>query len=153
MTDNVIDNLVVGGPAYNTQSLQKGDSIVSVDGVEVEEEELPAAIIGSDEPGSIVTLRVRRHLDGEEQEVDVVRIESRELADKRRLFELFTAMENHIDDPESCSRTDALKTVDKAITLWTNMEHKVAEKLRGWEERQRGWEERERHRVIAMRGR
>jgi len=169
----------VRGPAYAL--LNKGDLILSVAGAVVEPHDLPAAIIGSDEPGSVVTLRVRRHIsrspmtssqnassqsarrcsagmegeidgdaDTEVVEVEVVRIESRELVDKRRLFELFTAIVTHIHEAESEGFEHALQTVDDAIALWTEMEHEAAERLRVWDERQRKWEERERLRLNAM---
>ena len=171
-TDNMIDNLVVGGPAYQTQRLRKGDLIVAVDGLDVPPEGLPAALIGSDQPGSTVTLRVVRYAssDGrresagesssgrrprlsrelkredavsteESLDVDVIRMESKDMADKARLFELFTDIENHIDDPDSCSQTEALQTVDDAIALWTKMEQKTAQRLREGEEKQRMWED------------
>ena len=54
-----IDNMVVGGSAYNTKELDKGDIILEVDATPVEVEQLHAALVGSDVPGSTVTLRVR----------------------------------------------------------------------------------------------
>jgi C-terminal processing protease CtpA/Prc len=90
-----VDNLVVGGPAYTT-SLEKGDEIVLIDGVGVEVDDMPAAIIGADLPGSIVILTIKKAGSGDMKDVEVVRVESRELADKRRLFELFTDIENLI---------------------------------------------------------
>jgi C-terminal processing protease CtpA/Prc len=86
---------VVGGPAYTT-SLEKGDEIVLIDGVGVELDDMPAAIIGADLPGSIVILTIKKAGSGDIEDVEVVRVESRELADKRRLFELFTDIENLI---------------------------------------------------------
>jgi C-terminal processing protease CtpA/Prc len=51
LTDNVIDCCVIGGPAYETRKLHKGDVIVAVDGKWIEASDLPAALIGNDEPG------------------------------------------------------------------------------------------------------
>jgi hypothetical protein len=59
LVDNMIDHLVVGGPAYNSRALREGDYIVGVDALQVDAQDLPAAIIGQDEAGSVVTLRVR----------------------------------------------------------------------------------------------
>jgi hypothetical protein len=67
-----------------------------VDATSVNVENLHGALIGSDVPGSTVTLRVKKRISGEIRDVEVVRMESTELADKRRLFELFTDIENHI---------------------------------------------------------
>ena len=61
-------------------------------------ESLVDALVGSDVPGSTVTLRVKKAGSGDLKDVEVVRVESRELADKRRLFELFTDIENYIGD-------------------------------------------------------
>jgi hypothetical protein len=140
----------------------------AVDGADVTVDELPSALIGSDEPGSLVTLRVlrvagegsragarvagaggdsrprlSRELKREEEareemlDVQVMRVESREIADKARLFALFTDIENHIDSPESCSQTEALQTVDNAIGLWTKMEQKSAARMMAWDDKQR----------------
>lgn len=89
---------VVGGPASNTRALGKGDVILEVDAVSIDNESLHDALVGSDVAGSTVTVRVRKAGSGEIQDVEVVRIDSRELADKRRLFELFTDIENYIGE-------------------------------------------------------
>jgi len=93
---NVCWGQVVGGPAYNTRALGKGDVILEVDAMSIDIESLYDALVGSDVPGSTVTLRVKKAGSGDLKDVEVVRIESRELADKRRLFELFTDIENLI---------------------------------------------------------
>ena len=59
-------------------------------------DDMPAAIIGADLPGSIVILTIKKAGSGDIEDVEVVRVESRELADKRRLFELFADIENLI---------------------------------------------------------
>jgi hypothetical protein len=59
LVDNMIDHLVVGGPVYNSRALCEGDYIVGVDALQVDAQDLPGAIIGQDEAGSVVTLRVR----------------------------------------------------------------------------------------------
>jgi C-terminal processing protease CtpA/Prc len=89
---------VVGGPAYNTRALDKGDVILEVDAMSIDIESLHDALVGSDVPGSTVTLRVKKAGSGDMKDVEVVRVESRELADKRRLFELFTDIENYIGE-------------------------------------------------------
>lgn len=112
---------MVGGPAYNTKALKKGDVILEVDATPVDVERLHQALIGCDLPGSTVTLRVRKAGTREIVDVEIVRVESRELADKRRLMELFTAIENHIDEPVQ-DRLVGVKMVDNAIELWTKMQ-------------------------------
>eukprot|EP00961_Rhodomonas_salina_P052758 707402-Rhodomonas_salina.2 len=60
LADRVIDNMVVGGPAFNSQVLAKGDTIVKVDGFEVDADNHLEMIIGSDVPGSVVKLTVAK---------------------------------------------------------------------------------------------
>lgn len=55
-----VDQLVVGGPAYNSGELDKGDEIVRVDGVAVDTDTLLKTLIGADAPGSTVTLHVHK---------------------------------------------------------------------------------------------
>lgn len=53
-----IDKMVEGGPAQSSGLLEPGDEILKVDGKEVTEDTFPGIVIGSDSPGSIVTLTV-----------------------------------------------------------------------------------------------
>jgi chromosome segregation ATPase len=64
-------------------------------------------------------------------DVEVVRVDSRDLAATRRLFELFTDIENYIDDLEEPSPESmaAVKKVDTAIALWTEMQVSDSEKM------------------------
>ena len=50
----VIDNMVVGGPAYNSGQLEPGDAILQIDHAPVTAEGLQQALIGSDVPGTTV---------------------------------------------------------------------------------------------------
>jgi hypothetical protein len=45
-----IDNMVVGGPAYNCQKLNKGDLVCKVDDQEVNLENIHEKLVGSDIP-------------------------------------------------------------------------------------------------------
>jgi hypothetical protein len=51
-----IENMVMGGPAYNSYKLDKGDIILKVDGKPVDEDSLLPALIGSDVPGEEMAL-------------------------------------------------------------------------------------------------
>ena len=53
-----IDQMVEGGPAHNSGLLEPGDELLKVDGKDVTEDTFPSIVIGSDTPGSIVTLTV-----------------------------------------------------------------------------------------------
>ena len=51
---------VIGGPAYNCQLLERGDVILKIDSVEVDEDTLLTYLIGNDVPGSKVTITVMK---------------------------------------------------------------------------------------------
>ena len=53
-----IDQMVEGGPAHNSGQLEPGDELLKVDGKDVTEDTFQSIIMGSDTPGSIVTLTV-----------------------------------------------------------------------------------------------
>jgi hypothetical protein len=117
----VIENMVVGGPAFNSGQLVPGDSIVQIDGKLVTAKDLFEELVGSDIPGTTVTLTVKskrdqiaekrnplwfvahspasvpavlRDPETEPQAVHktvvLTKIASEVIADRRRLFELFT---------------------------------------------------------------
>jgi C-terminal processing protease CtpA/Prc len=44
LVDNMIDDLVVGGPAYNSRALREGDYIVGVDALQVDAQDLPCGV-------------------------------------------------------------------------------------------------------------
>jgi hypothetical protein len=52
--------MVIGGPAYNSQQLGKGDVILKVDGVFVTNENILETMIGCDIPGSVIELCVAK---------------------------------------------------------------------------------------------
>lgn len=56
-----VDNTVVGGPAYSSQQMQKGDEILKVDNKAVTSgDSVSKALQGSDTPGSIVTISLKK---------------------------------------------------------------------------------------------
>ncbi len=126
-----IDNMVVGGPAYNSSQLRQNDVIVQIDGVPVTAENIHVSLLGSDVPGSTVTITVKRGYTeapraaekpdplwfakagqgqpsgslkdksvrdassvqgGTTHSVVLVRMATEIIADRRRMFELFTIM-------------------------------------------------------------
>jgi len=78
----VIQSVVIGGPAWTSKQVFGGDTIISVDGVRVD----PAAILdkltGTDLPGSLVELGLRR-AGGNEEVVQLRRMSNAAIADKR----------------------------------------------------------------------
>ena len=88
---NIIESMVVGGPAFNCQELDRGDELLRVDGQPVTDQNRHMLLIGSDLPGSQVTLTVLK-ASGATKDVVLSRMKSEQIADKRRIFELFTTI-------------------------------------------------------------
>ena len=83
----VINGTLVGGPAFNSNKIHKGDEMVSVDGVKCKgnEKKIDALLTGSDQPGSVVTLGMRRSNSSEVSEVKLQRMASERILDKRKV--------------------------------------------------------------------
>ena len=60
LNGTTIDQMVVGGPAFNSGQLHQHDTIIAIDGKPITAESIQAHLIGSDAPGSTVSLTVRR---------------------------------------------------------------------------------------------
>ncbi len=105
-----VQNCLIGGPAFGR--LQKGDLIVKIDGNDVNEHNILPYLLGSDIPGSHVIITVQRKKEGimgniesefcglhsnladvDELDVGLSRISTVEIADRRRMFDLFTFLE------------------------------------------------------------
>lgn len=119
LAGNRIDNLVIGGPAFNSGKLSKNDEILRVDGAVCStHEHLADLILGDDEPNTPVTLTIRRHGYGSIDHVTLIRMANEEIADKRALFELFTQLK---DSAERLGGTDCGRLCDRVILLWSKM--------------------------------
>ena len=55
-----VDNLVVGGPAYNSRQLHRGDVIVKVNGNAITQANIHDIMVGDDMPGAPVVVTVAR---------------------------------------------------------------------------------------------
>ena len=92
--------MVIGGPAYNSGELAKGDVIMEVDGKAVTEENIHDALLGSDVPGTAFVVKVKRsnistnqqELSAGADEVQLTRMASETIADRRKMFEHFTSL-------------------------------------------------------------
>ena len=58
-TNGVVENVMIGGPAFASRHIFKGDCIVKVNGEFVQGNDLLEKIIGDDVPGTLVTLTLR----------------------------------------------------------------------------------------------
>ena len=106
------------GPAYNSQKLKKGDVIVKVNGVEVDDESLHSHLIGTDVPGSFVKVTVIRAGFQDPMSVTLMRVAATAIADNVRMFELFTALK---DQALKANDRGTESLIDEAIELWTAM--------------------------------
>jgi S1-C subfamily serine protease len=63
MKGAVIENIIIGGPAFHSALIEKGDLVLGVDGNKISEESICSALIGDDVPGSsvVVTVQKRNH--------------------------------------------------------------------------------------------
>ena len=109
---------MVGGPAYSSAELQRGDTILRVDGDDVTAATFPQKIVGSDIPGSEVTLSVRRESTQTVEDVKIRRMARESLANFEHMFELFTRVKEsallEADDERAAS-------VDACISHWSRM--------------------------------
>jgi hypothetical protein len=55
-----IENMVVGGPAFTSMCLEPGDVLLAVDGSFATENTVENMLVGSDKPGTLVTLTVAK---------------------------------------------------------------------------------------------
>ena len=72
LSECLVENLVVGGPAFLCQQIAHGDKIVAIDGAAVTPETILAQLVGHDEPGSAVTLDLHKQT-GEKIQVSLNR--------------------------------------------------------------------------------
>jgi hypothetical protein len=125
LSQTVIDNMVIGGPAYNSGQLSKGDELVAIDGQDVRSrlnkhryDHLASLLKGSDLPGTVVILTVKKLGSGEIKEVTLRRMATELIADRRKLFEKFTGLKDRaIVDKDTVVRD----IVDEVIDLWSKM--------------------------------
>ena len=60
MKGTTIEDTIIGGPAFTSLSLGRGDVLLNVDGNIATEQNIEMLLIGDDKPGSIVVLTVAR---------------------------------------------------------------------------------------------
>jgi len=133
---HVIPHYAWAGPAYNSRQLDKGDVVVEIDG-QAAGDNLTKLLVGSDVAGTPVTLTVKKGGNtGPKKSVTLLRMPSEAIADRRRLFELFTAMKARSTLPRGKETIEGM--IDNAIELWTRMtiadgerEAKVRKKVSG----------------------
>ena len=140
--DGVITNMLVGSPAFLSHKFKRGDRVLKIDGEDVDESGagLTKMLIGSDVPGTDVTVTVKREVDNV-FDVTLTRATTLELADKKKMFQLFAQIKDLAHQREDKGPNDSqnaddsiasssdvggstariLPLVDAAVDLWTRM--------------------------------
>jgi hypothetical protein len=134
----VIDHVVTGGPASGL--LDKGDVILAIDGFDMHRfnlnsfEHLATALKGSDVPGSEVILTVRKQGWGEVKDVKLIRMATERIADRRMLFQKFTALKDRaIIDKDHISRglvDEVIALISKMFDTETLRDHKLEQQFK-----------------------
>ena len=91
LEEGVITNMLTGAPAAMSRKFQKGDKVVAVDGRLAQPGEIVPLLVGDDVPGTTVTVTVQR--GAQQSMVTLMRASTKTLADRRRMFQLFTKLQ------------------------------------------------------------
>jgi chromosome segregation ATPase len=113
--NQTITQILVGGPAFKCRKVHKGDVIVAIDGQPVADDgkDIQDRLRGVDVPGSLVVISLRK-ASGRVEQVRLQRMKSSLIADKRKLFDLFTKAADRAKKDEVME-----KYIDEAVELWT----------------------------------
>ena len=119
-----IDNMMFGGPAFLSKQFQKGDEVIAIDSEKATTDNIIALLIGSDEPGSKVTITCRRNFV-QTWDTTLVRARTTELVDLRAIFALFTKLK----DMTNKRKDDAMgEVIDEILDLWSKMTEAAQER-------------------------
>jgi hypothetical protein len=88
----VISYVIVDGPAFNSKMINKGDTIVAVDGQVLKHDAVTDKLHGK--PGTFVTLAVKKGGAGKPLDVTLQRVSTASIADKLTMFDLFSELED-----------------------------------------------------------
>ena len=112
----IIDYILVGGPAFISKQIEKGDVITAIDGKVHKGDAIYQALQG--EANSSVTLSVMKGGVGPVKNVVLHRMLTALIADKRKMFDLFTRIEGRFNKMKDA---DGIKRTEEALKLWTDM--------------------------------
>ncbi|EKX31360.1 hypothetical protein GUITHDRAFT_149349 [Guillardia theta CCMP2712] len=121
--DCTVDGLVIGGPAFLSKAIEKGDVIVKIDNKETSAETILSDLVGSDLPGSTVLLHLNKVRTGKTTEIELKKMSTETIAAKLNLFDLFTKTKELAHDNPAVSTM-----IDDCIEAWTEMTEKEGEK-------------------------
>lgn len=83
-----VDDVVVGGPAYESKLLEKGDIVTQIDHCQVSVADVQQRLIGADIVDSTITLTVRKK-SGKAVDIFLKRVDSSTLSDRFKMLKLF----------------------------------------------------------------
>jgi len=135
----VVENTLLGGPAWDSGLIITGDKILAVDGAPATGQNVTTLLVGEDVPGSIVQIDIQR--GGVHETVKLTRMNASKIADRRKMFEYFADIKNKIGnlatkggggggglfniggktDVSGADGKNLMETVDIAIELWNGI--------------------------------
>jgi hypothetical protein len=120
LVDLTIHGMIPGGPAFNSRQLRVGDKILKVDGNALgPDDDYARSLIGSDIPGSKVILTVFSESENTVKTVSLRRMSCSEMAERVKMFELFTTLHSLAEDSK---KPELLACLQETVRLWTEMQ-------------------------------
>jgi hypothetical protein len=113
-----VETVVVGGPGWLSHQIAKGDAILQIDGEDTDEDRILGQLVGSDVPGSAVSLRLERAEDGQQRTVVLKRMPSAMIAERLKLFELFTELKERASHGAD---QHIARLADLCIETWSDL--------------------------------
>ena len=111
-----VDYVMVGGPAFKSKKMAKDDIILSIDGKKVTGNGIVKALQGP--ANTTVTLEVKSASTGQVDEVVLERMLTALIADKRKMFDIFTKIEGRFIKHKDST---GVKITEEALEMWTSM--------------------------------
>jgi hypothetical protein len=111
----IVNNVLVGGPAFNSQKISEGDTLVSIDGEKIETHTLKPLLKGDDVVGSACLVTVKK-TDGAVETVTVQRMDLALLMHKRKMDELFYKLRERSQQRRD---SDSVSLVTECIDIWS----------------------------------
>jgi hypothetical protein len=116
----VVTRVLIGGPAFETQQIFEGDTLVSIDGVLLKgqqgsSEKTSALIKGTDVPGSECKVQVKRKDSTQTQTVVLVRQADSLLGHKREMWDILSQAHAAF---EKLGEHEKAKLIAAAKDLW-----------------------------------
>eukprot|EP00960_Hanusia_phi_P037590 753023-Hanusia_phi.AAC.8 len=118
-----IDDMVIGGPAHHSNAFERGDTIVRVDGKEVNAETVLRALVGDDVPGGLVDITIKK-ISGMTLTTSLRRALSSKVAEKRTVQEQINRLR---DLTTGFSDSAVNMTLNNLVASWSKMQSQECE--------------------------